>query len=56
VDLANVDQLRTLATQYEIALHDLGITGGDSLIINEARIPLTELRRAHTETLPKLFG
>jgi phosphoribosylformylglycinamidine synthase len=34
----------------------IGTTGGTSLTINSAEISLTELRTAHTETFPKLFG
>jgi phosphoribosylformylglycinamidine synthase len=34
----------------------IGVTGGDSLNINDASISLTELRKAHTDTFPKLFG
>jgi phosphoribosylformylglycinamidine synthase len=34
----------------------IGTTGGTSLTINGAEISLTELRTAHTETFPKLFG
>jgi phosphoribosylformylglycinamidine synthase subunit PurL len=50
------DELMDLATKNGIALTKIGSTGGDSLIINGAKIPLTELRKAHTETFPKLFG
>ena len=48
--------LAVLAEKFEIALHELGISGGDALVINGAAIPLDELRQAHTQTLPKLFG
>ena len=34
----------------------IGATGGTSLTINGAEISLAELRIAHTETFPKLFG
>ena len=34
----------------------IGTTGGTSLTINGAEISLAELRTAHTETFPKLFG
>ena len=44
------------AAQQKIALRKIGVTGGDSLVINDAVISLTELRTAHTETFKKLFG
>ena len=56
VDPINVPALQTVASKYEIPLHVLGSSGGDSLVINHAAISLSELRAAHTETLPKLFG
>jgi phosphoribosylformylglycinamidine synthase len=34
----------------------IGTTGGTSLTINGTEISLAELRTAHTETFPKLFG
>ena len=40
----------------DIPLTYLGTTGGDSLIINDVEISLTELRTAHTSTFQKLFG
>jgi phosphoribosylformylglycinamidine synthase subunit PurL len=56
IESTKSDALRDLATKNGIALTKLGTSGGDSLIINGAKIPLTELRKAHTETFPKLFG
>ena len=56
VDPINMSALEALAHKYEIPLHTLGSSGGDALVINHASIPLIELRSAHTETLPKLFG
>jgi len=44
------------AAQQKIALRKIGVTGGDSLVINDAVISLAELRTAHTETFKKLFG
>jgi phosphoribosylformylglycinamidine synthase len=44
------------AAQQKIALTKIGVTGGDSLVINDAVISLAELRTAHTETFKKLFG
>ena len=40
----------------DIPLTYLGTTGGDSLIINDVEISLTELHTAHTSTFQKLFG
>jgi phosphoribosylformylglycinamidine synthase len=51
-----VAALTSLARSEDIALTKIGVTGGDSLWINGAVISLTELRKAHTETIPKLFG
>jgi len=45
-----------LANKNSIAITKLGITGGDSLTINDAVISLSELSTAHTSTFPKLFG
>ncbi len=56
VDPKNFEALRALAKDCEIPFHPIGKSGGDALTINGAAIPLTELRRAHTETLPRLFG
>ena len=44
------------AADQKITLTKIGTTGGDSLVINDAKISLTELRTAHTETFAKLFG
>ena len=56
VDSRKSKALAELATKQNIALTKLGTTGGEFLVINEAQISLTELRKAHTETFPKLFG
>ncbi len=40
----------------DIPLTYLGITGGDTLIINDVDISLSELHTAHTSTFQKLFG
>jgi phosphoribosylformylglycinamidine synthase len=56
VESAKVDALRTLAAKKKIAATKIGTTGGSSLVINGAEIPLNQLRKAHTETFPKLFG
>ena len=56
VDPAKVDALLALAAKQKIAITKIGTTGGSSLVINGADIALSELRKAHTETFPKLFG
>lgn len=56
IDPKNADVLNALVTKFDIPIFKLGTTGGDSLKVNEMTIPLAELRTAHTETLPKLFG
>ena len=53
---SKAEALKTLANKYQITLSHLGTTGGDALRINDAVIPLDELRTAHTSTFPKLFG
>ena len=56
VDPAQAAALTSLAKQNKITITKLGTTGGTSLVINGADISLTELRKAHSETFPKLFG
>jgi len=56
IDPAQTAALTNEAASQKIALTKIGTTGGDSLIINDAKISLVELRKAHTETFPKLFG
>ena len=56
VDSAQVAALTAEASAQKITLTKIGVSGGDSLTINGAVIPLAELRQAHTETFPKLFG
>ncbi len=56
VESAQVAALTAEASAQKITLTKIGVTGGDSLTINGAVIPLAELRKAHTETFPKLFG
>ena len=52
----NVEALQKLADENCIPMHKVGVTGGDALVVNDATIPLAELRTAFTETFPKLFG
>ena len=56
VDPSKAVKLNQLAKSKDIKIAKLGTTGGDSLVINDAVISLEELRRAHTETFPRLFG
>ena len=56
VDPSQASALSLLANKHSIAITKIGSTGGDALEINDAKISLNELRKAHTETFPKLFG
>jgi len=56
IDPSQNARLEALAVKHSIAITKLGITGGDSLTINDAAISLSELSTAHTSTFPKLFG
>ncbi|CAN2245877.1 phosphoribosylformylglycinamidine synthase subunit PurL [Candidatus Planktophila dulcis] len=56
IDPSQTAALTNEAASQKIALTKIGTTGGDSLVINDAKISLVELRKAHTETFPKLFG
>jgi len=56
IDSAQTAALTSEAASQKIALTKIGTTGGDSLVINDAKISLIEIRKAHTETFPKLFG
>ncbi|MFM6840815.1 MAG: phosphoribosylformylglycinamidine synthase subunit PurL [Candidatus Planktophila sp.] len=53
---SQASELEALATKHSIPVAKIGTTGGDALVINDANIPLAELRTAHTETFKKLFG
>jgi len=56
IDPAQTNALTGEAAAQKIALTKIGVTGGDALVINQALISLSELRTAHTQTFPKLFG
>ena len=56
IDPSQNARLEGLAVKHSIAITKLGITGGDSLTINDAAISLSELSTAHTSTFPKLFA
>jgi phosphoribosylformylglycinamidine synthase len=56
IEASKKDALLAQAKKSNIACNQIGTTGGDSLRINNVVISLTELRQAHTETFPRLFG
>jgi phosphoribosylformylglycinamidine synthase len=56
IDPSKKDALISQAKKANISCTQLGTTGGDCLTINNCEIPLNELRKAHTETIPRLFG
>jgi len=56
IDPAQGAALISEAAEKKIALTKIGVTGGDSLVINDAKISLKELHEAHTQTFQKLFG
>ena len=56
IDPSKKDALVAQATKAKISCTHIGTTGGDCLTINDAVISLSELRKAHTETFPRLFG
>jgi phosphoribosylformylglycinamidine synthase len=56
IDPGQTQALTNEAAAQKIALTKIGVTGGDALVINQASISLNELRTAHTQTFPKLFG
>jgi phosphoribosylformylglycinamidine synthase len=56
IEASKKDALLAQAKKSNIACNQIGTTGGDSLTINNVVISLTELRKAHTETFPRLFG
>jgi phosphoribosylformylglycinamidine synthase len=56
IDPRKKDALLAQAAKAKISCTHIGATGGDSLTINDTVIPLNELRAAHTETFPRLFG
>ena len=48
--------LESITKKHDVALTKIGITGGNSLVINDADIALDDLRTAYTDTIPRLFG
>ena len=49
-------KVEALCAKHAIPVSKIGETGGDALVINDVAISLHELRKAYTETLPKLFS
>jgi phosphoribosylformylglycinamidine synthase len=56
IDPNHTNEMVALAGKYQIAVNKIGTTGGDKLMINDTKLSITELSKAHTETFPKLFG
>jgi phosphoribosylformylglycinamidine synthase len=56
IEPSQKNALLAQAKKADITCTLLGTTGGDSLTINNCAISLSELRTAHTETFPRLFG
>jgi phosphoribosylformylglycinamidine synthase len=56
IEPGQTQALTNEASAQQIALTKIGVTGGDALVINQVIISLNELRTAHTQTFPKLFG
>ncbi len=56
IEPSKKDALLAQATKAKISCTHIGTSGGDSLTINDSVISLSELRKAHTETFPRLFG
>ena len=56
VESSQGELLAAEAKNANIVLTKIGTSGGENLVINGAKISLTELRAAHTQTFPKLFG
>jgi len=53
---SDTNAIVALAGKYQIPIYKIGTSGGTELIINETKISIEELLKAHTETFPKLFG
>lgn len=56
IESSNVQSLKSLGQRFGIACTYIGITGGADLVINDAKVTLPELRKAFTETIPRLFA
>ena len=56
INESDTNGIVALAGKYQIPIYKIGTSGGSDLIINETKISIEELAKAHTETFPKLFG
>ncbi|MFL6238298.1 MAG: phosphoribosylformylglycinamidine synthase subunit PurL [Actinomycetes bacterium] len=57
LDEDDVDRFTAGCREHAIAVTRLGMTGGDALVVDGwFDVPLTEMRAAYEETLPRLFG
>jgi phosphoribosylformylglycinamidine synthase len=53
----NFEALATLCAKHAVPYYGLGITGGSALTVeNVLEIPIAELRPAHRDPLPAIFG
>ena len=56
IEESETNAIVALAGKYQIPIYKIGKSGGSDLVINDTRISIEELSKAHTETFPKLFG
>ncbi len=56
INQSNTNAILALASKYQIPVKNVGVTGGDSLTINDGALSIDELRGAHTGVLEALFG
>ena len=56
IEESDTNAIVALAGKYQIPIYKIGTSGGTDLVINETKISIEELSKAHTETFPKLFG
>ncbi|WP_084965159.1 phosphoribosylformylglycinamidine synthase subunit PurL [Thermoactinospora rubra] len=51
------EEFAALCAEHEVPCYGLGVTGGDSLVVEGVLgIPVAELRETHERTLPAIFG
>jgi len=56
INESDTNGIVALAGKYQIPIYKIGTSGGSDLVINDTKISIEELSKAHTETFPKLFG
>jgi len=56
INESDTNGIVALAGKYQIPIYKIGTSGGSDLVINDIKISIEELSKAHTETFPKLFG